>query len=109
VRALAHAIDQAGLRPTLLETLRPTPWEDRLAFDFRKAVLESMLESLPERDRRVLELRFGLRGEEPHTLEHIGRRLGISRERVRQIEMAALQRLTLRELDKVPEPENEAS
>ena len=50
----------------------------------------------------MLELRYGLRGEEPHTLEHIGRRLGITRERVRQIEIESLSRLaSLREIDAV--------
>ena len=63
---------------------------------------QDLLASLPERDRRVLELRYGLRGEEPHTLEHIGRRLGITRERVRQIEIESLSRLaSLREIDAV--------
>src|SRR5829696_5744453 len=52
----------------------------------QKEALDRALESLPERDRRVLELRYGLGGEEPHTLEHIGKRLGATRERVRQIE-----------------------
>jgi len=47
----------------------------------------------------VLELRYGLSGEEPHTLEHIGRRLGLTRERVRQIEVESLHRLaSLREI-----------
>jgi RNA polymerase primary sigma factor len=59
----------------------------------QKEALDRALESLPERDRRVLELRYGLRGEEPHTLEHIGRRLGLTRERVRQIEVESLARL----------------
>src|ERR671933_851997 len=68
----------------------------------QKEALDRALESLPERDRRVLELRYGLRGEEPHTLEHIGRRLGITRERVRQIEVESLSRLaSLREIDAV--------
>jgi RNA polymerase primary sigma factor len=68
----------------------------------QKEALDLALESLPERDRRVLELRYGLRGEEPHTLEHIGRRLGITRERVRQIEIESLSRLaSLREIDAV--------
>ncbi|HYY75344.1 MAG TPA: sigma-70 family RNA polymerase sigma factor [Gaiellaceae bacterium] len=68
----------------------------------QKEALDRALESLPERDRRVLELRYGLRGEEPHTLEHIGRRLGITRERVRQIEIESLSRLaSLREIDAV--------
>ena len=64
--------------------------------------LERALGALPERDRRVLELRYGLRGEEPHTLEHIGRRLGLTRERVRQIEVDTLARLaSLREMEAV--------
>jgi RNA polymerase primary sigma factor len=68
----------------------------------QKEALDRALEALPERDRRVLELRYGLRGEEPHTLEHIGRRLGITRERVRQIEIESLSRLaSLREIDAV--------
>ncbi|MGH3033404.1 MAG: sigma-70 family RNA polymerase sigma factor [Gaiellaceae bacterium] len=68
----------------------------------QKEALDRALESLPDRDRRVLELRYGLRGEEPHTLEHIGRRLGITRERVRQIEIESLSRLaSLREIDAV--------
>jgi RNA polymerase primary sigma factor len=68
----------------------------------QKEALDRALEALPERDRRVLELRYGLRGEEPHTLEHIGRRLGITRERVRQIEIESLGRLaSLREIEAV--------
>jgi RNA polymerase primary sigma factor len=65
----------------------------------QKEALEQALSSLTERDRQVLELRYGLRGEEPHTLEHIGRRLGLTRERVRQIEVESLSRLaSLREI-----------
>jgi RNA polymerase primary sigma factor len=68
----------------------------------QKEALDRALESLPDRDRRVLELRYGLRGEDPHTLEHIGRRLGITRERVRQIEIESLARLaSLREIEAV--------
>ena len=68
----------------------------------QKEALDRALDSLPERDRRVLELRYGLGGEEPHTLEHIGKRLGITRERVRQIEIESLARLaSLREIDAV--------
>ena len=65
----------------------------------QKEALERALAALPERERRVLELRYGLGGEEPHTLEHIGRRLGLTRERVRQIEVESLGRLSsLREI-----------
>ena len=76
----------------------PLPEED-VERRMRKEALDRALDSLPDRDRRVLELRYGLGGEEPHTLEHIGRRLGITRERVRQIEVESLARLSsLREI-----------
>jgi RNA polymerase sigma factor (sigma-70 family) len=55
--------------------------------------LVSVLDDLAENERRVLRRRFGLEGDEPETLEAIGRRLGLTRERVRQIEVAALGKL----------------
>ncbi len=54
---------------------------------------ERLLSTLDQREQRILEWRFGLAGDEPVTLEIIGRRLGLSRERVRQIEARALGRL----------------
>ena len=51
------------------------------------------LEVLPERERRVIELRFGFDGEEQRSLEAIGRELGLTRERVRQLEANAFQKL----------------
>jgi RNA polymerase primary sigma factor len=59
----------------------------------RSQALADALLSLPERHRRVLVLRYGLDDAEPRTLEDIGRRLGLTRERVRQIEVDALRRL----------------
>jgi RNA polymerase primary sigma factor len=55
--------------------------------------LEEMLQTLPPREARVLRLRFGLRGERAHTLEEVGRKLGVTRERARQIERKALRKL----------------
>ena len=55
--------------------------------------LAGVLKDLPDSERQVLELRFGLSGEEPRTLESIGRQQGVTRERIRQIEAAALARL----------------
>ena len=66
------------------------------------AILTAALLSLPERERSVLVLRYGLDDSEPKTLEEIGRRLGLTRERVRQIELESLRRLaTLREMQAV--------
>ena len=59
----------------------------------RSQALTEALTSLPNRDRQVLVLRYGLAEEEPKTLEEIGRVLGITRERVRQIEVESLRRL----------------
>lgn len=79
----------------------PLP-EDQAEERLRNEALDRALEALPTRDRKVLELRYGLRGEEPHTLEQIGKRLGMTRERVRQIEVDSLKRLSsLREIDAV--------
>lgn len=55
--------------------------------------LTGLLDDLTERERTVIRLRFGMSGEEPLTLEAVGRRLGLSRERVRQIEGAGLKKL----------------
>lgn len=55
--------------------------------------LEEVLSSLPPRDQQVIRLRFGLNGERPHTLQEIGDKLGISRERVRQLEQQCLRAL----------------
>jgi len=76
----------------------PLP-EDEVERTLRTQVLTAALASLPERERQVVVLRYGLADAEPKTLEEIGRRLGITRERVRQIELESLRRLaTLREM-----------
>jgi RNA polymerase primary sigma factor len=55
--------------------------------------MEKMLATLPPREARVLRLRFGLGDERNHTLEEIGQRLGVTRERARQIAQRGLRRL----------------
>ena len=52
-----------------------------------------MLDDLAANERTVLRRRFGLEGDAPETLETIGRRLGLTRERVRQIEAGGLRKL----------------
>ncbi len=55
--------------------------------------IQRALDALPERERQVIELRFGLRGHEPLTLEEVGRAFGVTRERIRQIETNTLKKL----------------
>lgn len=67
--------------------------EERIITEVLEKEIGDMLDRLPEKERRVIELRFGLRGEEPRTLREIGDILNISRERVRQLETRALRKL----------------
>ncbi|MGZ4399616.1 MAG: sigma-70 family RNA polymerase sigma factor [Gaiellaceae bacterium] len=79
----------------------PLP-EERVESSLRSQALTVALQALPERERHVLVLRYGLVDEEPKTLEEIGKRLGLTRERVRQIELESLRRLAgLREMQHV--------
>ncbi len=55
--------------------------------------VQRALDALPERERQVIELRFGLQGHEPLTLEEVGRAFGVTRERIRQIETNTLKKL----------------
>ena len=55
--------------------------------------LERLIATLPGREQSILRMRFGIRGDDDHTLQEIGQKLGLSRERVRQIEAGALARL----------------
>ena len=60
---------------------------------FRDEALTTCLESLTDRERRVLEMRFGLNGEAPRTLDEVGRAFNVTRERIRQIENQSLKKL----------------
>jgi RNA polymerase primary sigma factor len=59
----------------------------------RNEALQRILGLLSSRERRILELRFGLSGERPHTLDEVGRTFNVTRERVRQIEGQSLRKL----------------
>ena len=74
--------------------------EEEVEQSLRNKTLVRALAALSPRERDVIVLRYGLCGREPKTLESIGRTLGFTRERVRQIEIAALERLgRLREME----------
>jgi RNA polymerase primary sigma factor len=77
----------------------PAP-EDVVHVSLSEQMLRRALEELPDRERTVVEMRYGIAGGEPTPLREIGRQLGITPERVRQIESRALGRLgRMRELE----------
>ncbi|MGO8906655.1 MAG: sigma-70 family RNA polymerase sigma factor [Solirubrobacteraceae bacterium] len=69
-----------------------SPYE-RAAEILTKEALREALENLSYRERRVLELRYGLGGEHPRTLDEVGRTFNVTRERIRQIEKQSLEKL----------------
>ncbi len=92
----ASLSDEPGEGERLLELSRrsviPAADHDLMSQAFRDEV-ERILQGLKPREREVIELRYGLGGEEPLTLEEVGQRLKLSRERVRQIEERAKEKM----------------
>lgn len=74
------------------DTQAPAP-PDAASFSMLRESIASVLDLLPERERRVIMLRFGLEDGRPHTLEEVGREFGVTRERIRQIESKTLHKL----------------
>jgi RNA polymerase primary sigma factor len=87
--------DGESLYGDLIEDTQTDRPELTTADSMRHRELARALETLNPRMRRVLSLRFGLDGEKPQTLEEVGSGLGITRERVRQLESRALRELRL--------------
>ncbi|MCG6950187.1 MAG: RNA polymerase sigma factor RpoD/SigA [Acidobacteria bacterium] len=93
--SLNEPVDSEGnseLGDLLEQTGLPDTDELLLRESFAQALADALAE-LPERERKVLELRFGLADDQPKTLREIGDVMGLSRERVRQIESRALNKL----------------
>jgi RNA polymerase primary sigma factor len=68
--------------------------EEEVVVGLSENALRAAIERLPEREKRVIKLRYGMDGDpDPKSLEQIGRELGLTRERIRQIETRALERL----------------
>jgi len=87
--------DGESLYGDLIEDTKSDRPDEETALNLRHTELADALQSLSPRMRHVLELRFGLSGSEPKTLEEVGEGLGITRERVRQLEARALRELRL--------------
>jgi RNA polymerase primary sigma factor len=86
----ARVGDGEALFGDLIEDTNSARAEEETAVDARRTDLARALQRLDPRLRRVLELRFGLAGFEPSTLKVVGERLGVTRERARQLEARAL-------------------
>lgn len=89
----APAGDEDGTLGLLLEDLQaPQPYEDLVRREL-KATLDSLLGTLDERQQQILRLHYGMTDGTCYSLEQIGKQLGLSKERVRQIEHQAMDKL----------------
>ena len=84
--------DDAELGDLLADDNAEAPFE-AAALSLARSDLQLLLDYLNPREREILALRFGLRGDEPLTLDEVGRRFNVTRERIRQIEAKALTKL----------------
>ncbi len=89
--------DESELGDFVEDHTAESPFE-LAAEHLRRENLRRALAALPEREREVIEMRFGLTGERPFTLEEVGRAFNVTRERIRQIETH-----TLKKLEALPE------
>ena len=84
--------DESEFGHFLTDENEPLP-EEAVEETLRKDTLKRILAMLSQRERRVLELRYGLNGERPRTLDEVGRTFNVTRERIRQIENQTLKKL----------------
>ncbi len=93
--SLSAAVGEEGnleLGDTLEQETVPSAELEMIRSSFERRI-KSMVEELDEKEREVIRMRFGLDGEEPKTLQEIGEAMGLSRERIRQIESRAKEKL----------------
>jgi RNA polymerase sigma factor (sigma-70 family) len=87
--------DDEGTLSDLLSDERETSTEEWVLKDAMSRTLRDLVARLPERERYVVERRYGLDGKPPATLEQIGNSIGVTRERARQIQGGALKRMRI--------------
>ncbi len=85
--------DAARFGDLIPDEASASPYEEAME-NMRDAHLYDVLENLPYREKRIIELRFGLNGEPPQTLDKVARLFQLTRERTRQLEEAALRKLS---------------
>jgi len=85
--------DDDAVLGDFIEDQEAPPPEDKTGQVLLKERMKDLLDTLPPREVRVLQLRFGLYGTRQHTLNEVGQKMGITRERVRQIQAQAIRRL----------------
>jgi len=83
---------ETSLEQFVTDTNQPTLY-DTVSREFLKDALNEVLETLSPRERKVLEMRFGLKDGKVRTLEEVGREFRVTRERIRQIEAKAIRKL----------------
>jgi RNA polymerase primary sigma factor len=92
-KAVGDDGDAAEFGELIPDDASPSPFESAMESMMHQRLYD-VLENLPYRDRRILELRYGLRGESPQTLDKVAKLFGLTRERTRQVEDAALRKLS---------------
>jgi RNA polymerase primary sigma factor len=84
--------EDGSLQDIIPDAALPSPGENAMKQSLREAA-ERVMSTLTTREEKIVRMRFGIGYEDEHTLEEVGRHINLTRERIRQIEFRALQKL----------------